>query len=210
MRRLLSLLVLCVLAVPLAARAEGDLVLNGRVGVAKPGGSIQKDADLGDVVEWAFPLQVDFGFRVTPKVAITAYGRYAPTTLASDVKNACDAVNASCKATDIGLGVQAEYRFSDHMRGPWLGAFFGYELFKYESGVAAMKAKSTLKGFEGGLQGGVDFEWAALNLGPYAALNLGQLSKYETDGGGSTVSGDISNKTMHTWITVGLRVGFAF
>lgn len=217
MRRLVPVLLVLPLLAPAAARAEGDLVLNARAGIAKPGGSAQKDVDLADGLEWAFPLQVDFGFRVVPRVAITAYGRYAPTTLASDVKNACDAVDVSCKApTDIAFGLQAEYKFSDGIKGPWLGVFAGYELIKSESvevtlsSSSVTKVSSTAKGFEGGVQGGMDFEWGAINLGPYAFLNLGQLSKVDTKVGGSSSSNDIEDKALHTWIGAGLRVAFAF
>ena len=131
MRRLLGLTLLSLLAAPLAVRADGSIQLTARGGVAKPFGETANGAKLADGVAWAFPLEAQLQFRVTKQLAIGAYGRYAPTTLASDLSDACSAANVSCGVTDIGFGALAEYRFRERLEGgPWLGASFGWEMLK--------------------------------------------------------------------------------
>jgi hypothetical protein len=201
MRKLFPLLVLSVLAAPMA-RADGSVALSARAGVAKPFGDVAKDAPLGDVVDWAFPLQADLQFRFTKQLSIGAYARYAPTTLGSDAEGACDAANVSCSLADVGFGLIGEYRFRNRLEGgPWVGALAGYEMLRGDAAVAGAKVTSRTTGFEAAVQGGMDFELGGLTLGPWASLHAGQFTKTKVAG----VSRDIDDEAFHGWFQVGLR-----
>ncbi len=152
MRRLLGLTLLSLLAAPLAVRADGSIQLTARGGVAKPFGETANGEKLADGVAWAFPLEAQLQFRVTKQLAIGAYGRYAPTTLASDLSNACSAADVSCGVTDIGFGALTEYRFRERLEGgPWLGASVRVgDAEEPTPATATAKATSTLSGFEVG------------------------------------------------------------
>jgi hypothetical protein len=202
MRRLLPLIALSALAGPLPASADGSIVLSGRAGAATPFGDVANGGQLGDAVEWAFPLQADLQFRFAKRFQAGAYGRYAPTTLASRVDDRCDAAGASCGYEDIAFGGILEYRFRDRLEaGPWVGATVGYELLRAEETSGGVKSETTFSGFEAGVQGGMDFELGGITIGPWASLSAGQFSKADRDAG----SDDITDKGVHGWFQVGLR-----
>jgi hypothetical protein len=201
-RKLLPLLVLSLLAAPLA-RADGSIALNARAGVAKPFGDASKGDALGDAVEWAFPLQADLQFRFLKQLSVGAYARYAPISLASDLSSGCDALNVSCSLADVGLGAIAEYRFSDRLEGgPWVGALVGWEMLKGDTVLSGARGSSTTSGLEAGVQAGMDFELGGLTLGPWASLMAGQFSKVKFE----STSASISDKAVHGWFQVGLRL----
>jgi hypothetical protein len=202
MRKLVTLVVLTILAAPIA-RADGSIQLSARGGVAKPFGDAADGAPLGDAVEWAFPLQADLQFRFLKQLSVGAYARYAPTVLASDVSDACDAVDASCDLADIGLGVIAEYRFRDRLEGgPWVGALVGYEMLTGDRPAVGGGQSSRLSGFEAGVEAGMDFELGGLTLGPWGSIMAGQFSKVKAGDDSSS----LDDKAFHGWFQIGLRV----
>ena len=63
MRRLFPLLVLSTLAAPLAARADGSIVLNARAGLAKPFGEAEKGEKVGKRSPGRFRSRRNLQFR---------------------------------------------------------------------------------------------------------------------------------------------------
>jgi hypothetical protein len=202
MRKLFPLFVLSILAAPLA-RADGSIQLGARGGVAKPFGDAADGAALGDLVEWAFPLQADLQFRFLKQLSVGAYARYAPTVLASDVSDVCDLVDGSCDLADVGFGIIAEYRFRDRLEGgPWVGALVGYEMLTGDTAGTANERSFRLSGLEAGVEAGMDFELGGLTVGPWASVMAGRFSKVKVEGDSSS----IDDKGLHGWFQVGLRV----
>ncbi len=197
MRRLLPLVALSALvAAPIAARADGSIQLSARAGVAKPFGDIGNGQKLGDLVDWAFPLQADLQFRIVPEFSIGAYGKLSPTTL----KPGCP----GCSANDLGLGAIAEYRFSGRREGgPWLDVFAGWNQTKLdEFSSITGKQTATLTGFESGVSGGLDYELGALTFGPFLQLTIGEYLNQSFGG----VSRSIESKGAHAFFGGGLRL----
>jgi hypothetical protein len=188
MRTLLTCAVLSVLALPLAARAEGSVELGASVGIAKPFGDIGDGLKLGDSIDWAFPLAARLAFRVAKPLAVGAYGRYAPTAAASTCPG--------CTVHDVGLGALVEYRFGEKPEGgPWVGLSAGWEQLKTS---ASGGGSGSATGFEVAAAGGSDFEVGGLTVGPFVQLSLGEFTK--------TSAGSIDSKGMHGWFGVGVRV----
>jgi hypothetical protein len=187
MRRFLTCVALSVLALPLAARADGSIQLSASAGVAKPFGDIGDGLKLGDSIDWSFPLEGRVAFRVVKQLAVGAYGRYSPTSAASTCPG--------CTVTDVGLGGLVEYRFSEKLEGgPWLGASAGWTQLK----TSLSGGSGTKTGFEGALAGGADFELGGLTVGPFLQASLGEFTK--------TSSGSISSKGAHGYFGGGVRV----
>ena len=212
MRKLGLLLLTCVLAAP-SARADGSIQIGLGAGIAKPYGQIEGGSNLGDAIAWGFPLQADVQFRFLKQFAAGAYVRYAPTSLASALQNGCSNAGFSCDASDLGVGVLGEYRFSERLEGgPWLGALVGWEMLKATtpqqgaSGGPLVKATSTVSGVELGVRGGMDFEVGGVTLGPWAALQAGQYSTQTVEMNGTSTSGGIADKALHGTFQVGVRV----
>lgn len=194
MRRLLTVVVLSLLASPLAARADGSIQIVAAGGAAKPLGDIGDGVKLGDHVDWAFPLDAQLQFRMLKQLSLGAYVRYAPTTAAS----AC----SGCSLNDLGLGGRLEYRLGEKLEGGgWLGVFAGYEQLKSEVGAGTTKVTRTFSGVEGGAAGGVDFELGGLTLGPYVQLTLGEYTSQSGAG-----SSSIASKGMHGFFGAGVRL----
>lgn len=192
MRRIIACVVLSVLALPAASRADGSIQVVGRAGVAKPYGDVGDGAKLGDTVEWAFPLEAQLSFRLLKSIAVGAYARYAPTTIAGSCEG--------CTINGVGFGVVTEYRFSSRLEGgPWIGLSAGYE--QLETGVKGGGSRKAT-GFEGAVSAGADFELGGLTLGPYVQASAGQFGK--TSFGGETVS--ISDKGTHGFFGAGIRL----
>jgi hypothetical protein len=200
MRRLLALVLSSAVAAPLAARADGSILLAAKAGVARPFGDLGNGQKLADLVEWVFPLEAQAQVRISKQLSIGAYARYGATVLASGC--------SGCTGNDVGFGALAEWRFSDRLEGgPWIGAFAGYERLKSETQVTgAAKATSTASGFEGGAWGGVDFEVGRFTAGPYVSLSFGGFSKLKTDAGSSS----IASKGVHGQLGGGVRGALLF
>jgi hypothetical protein len=211
MRRLFPLVVLSALAAPLAAGADGSIVLNARVGVAKPFGEAEKGEKVGEAIAWAFPLQADLQFRFAKQLSAGAYVRYAATRLDSTVSNACSVSGVSCSSSDVAFGVLAEYRFSEKLDGgPWVGALGGYERLEGTRSQLGVKATTTSAGLELGAQAGVDFELGGLTLGPWVSVNVGQFRTSKVEASGVSTSGSIDEKGLHGWFQGGVRASLLF
>lgn len=204
------LLALALATAPLARAADGRLVLGARAGAAAASGAISATSDIDRVVEWAFPLQLELGYRLAPSVAIAVYGRYAPATLDAAVEGACGVGGQSCDVHGLGAGLALEIRFSEQRRGAWLGAFGGYERLVYERVNAVGLVTSRYEGWELGLQGGLDLEVSTVTVGPFAAASFGQFTSADQSGGGVSLSGAIGDRKLHGWIQAGVRAALSF
>ncbi len=195
MRRLLSLILLSVVAAPLGAQADGSIQIVAAGGAAKPFGDRSDGVKLSDDVDWAFPLDGQLQFRIVKQLSLGGYVRYAPMT----VPSSC----TGCSANDLAFGGRLEYRFDEKLEGGgWLGVFGGYEQTKFESGSGTAKTSITYSGPEGGVAGGMDFELGGLTLGPYVQLTMGEY----TSRSGGTGSSTLASKGMHAFFGAGIRL----
>ncbi len=207
MRKVLACLAAAALA-PSAADAAG-FFLGARLGAAFPGGEIGSGDKVGDFVDWAAPVQLEIGGS-GKQLTLAAYLRYAPGILDASVKSGCAADGATCSGSDLGLGGEVLWHFSPGRAGPWVGGFAGWELLRYEYAPPGNKVAITDSGWELGAQGGIDFAWGILTLGPYGAIALGEFGKATAEVNGSSNTQSISDKGTHTWWQVGVRTAFQF
>jgi hypothetical protein len=89
---------------------------------------------------------------------------------------------------------------------PWLGLGVGYEIFGASLTTQGRTISTDTKGFEFlNLQGGADFKVAdAVAVGPFLSFSLGQYSSVSS----GDASGDITNKAIHEWLTIGVKGTF--
>jgi outer membrane protein W len=191
--------------------AGGKIKIGLRLGYAIPLGDTSKDNKLSDLAAGMIPIWLDLGYMVTPNIMVGLYAQYGIVMLSSKIKDGCDAANASCSASDIRFGIQGQYHISPGQSlDPWVGLGIGYEMLKYKSalslGVGAPQEVSiTAKGLEfANIQGGADFKVAnSFTVGPFVSFSLGQFSSTSGD-----VSGDIKDKGIHEWLTLGVKGTF--
>ncbi len=207
-RSFLAAVVLAAAAVPSPALA-GGLALGARIGFGTPGGDIDANGKLADFADWALPLQLDVGYR-GERFTVGAYFRIGPGKLDPNVQQGCDAIGASCAVSDYGIGAEAEVRLTSGKAGPWLGGFVGYEEARYDFALGPVEASIKPSGWELGAQGGIDFAWGILTLGPYASVSVGQFTKSTLESGDTTQTQSISDRGTHTWLALGVRAGVSF
>ena len=202
------------LAGPAFAQGEtpklGGFVLGARLGLAFPGGKIDRAASEGIsyAVPVAVPFELDVGGRFSFGLGLGGYFQLAPAAT-----DHCPAGH-TCSALSFRLGVQGEYRFRNGERVmPWVGAGFGWEFFALEEKAGGQTTTATAWGPEGNVQGGVDFRlgrrWA---IGPYLALHFARFDKEKVDGpaGNQTVTVPSGERATHTWTIVGVRSSVTF
>jgi outer membrane protein W len=190
-----------------AAGFDKKIMLGVRTGYSIPMGDAAKDAPLNDGVSGMIPLQLDLGYRVTPNIVVGGYFQYGFVM----VKDCPD--GADCSGNDLRFGVQGQYHLSPgESINPWFGVGLGYEILKNKAEAAGVEVTASSKGMEFlNLQGGADFAVAdGIGVGPFVSLSLGQFSKAKIEGGGMEMDGDIEDKAMHQWLTIGVRGTFDF
>jgi len=197
-----------------ASSARGEELLRTsfeagvRAGFAFPVGDVAQNSSLSDVISWSVPLQVDAGARIGP-VFVGGYFSYAFGKLGSSI----DCGSASCSLSDVRVGFEVLWHFAPAAKvDPWAGLGLGYEWLTLSASANGVSASGTVRGFEFlNAQAGVDFVAGRLfRIGPFVMATLAQYSSVSgsfTGSGGGTGSGerDITNKTLHSWLSMGLR-----
>jgi hypothetical protein len=201
MRKLAKLTVLAVLLTPAFASAQVSLGVRFGYGFAM--GEFEPDVDLADGIKAQVPIQLDLGFHVSPSLTLGGYFSYGFGRLGDELED-CD----DCSARVYRVGAQLEYTFKSPSTTPWIGAGIGYEWASLNDDAADQKL--TYKGWEFlNLQGGVD--WKAGEkfwLGPFAMVSVGQFSKGSFESPDGNIEVDISDKSTHEWIQIGVRGKF--
>lgn len=218
MRKLLVLSgALGVAVVPAAALAQFSF--GARVGFAPAMGDALKDPTTGkpeklsDGIRSQVPLQIDAAYRLSKEWALGAYFSYGVGQNGTGLQGDCSAIGANCSSSDVRLGLQVFYSFSQVSPSlvPWAGAGIGYEWTTIEqTGGGSPDVTGTLSGWELlNLQIGADFViQPQFAFGPFVMISIAQYSNSEARIGGQTVSQSISNKAMHEWLGFGIRGRF--
>lgn len=212
-----GVVVLAVAALLAPLPATAGIVLGARAGWAFPMGEVRDGLDLDSVVRGQIPLQVDLGWRFADQFTLGAYVRLAPGVVANNIEDACDASRVDCDGPfGFAAGGQLELTLTPGRAGPWVGAFGGFESLNFDDVPRGIDETGRIdfkfRGWEAGLQGGIDFAWGVLAIGPYASVSIGRYTDTERDVSGDDVIIDVEeeDEANHTWIQVGLRGAFAF
>jgi hypothetical protein len=162
------------------------------------------DKKMSDYVDGQIPIWVDLGWQFSSNFMLGAYFSYGFVLLDSKARNACDQRKVDCSASDMRLGIQAQYSFSPHRSvDPWVGVGIGYEWFTQKE----KDAKATLEGWElPMLQAGLDFggDSGGSTFGPFVAFTFATYTKYRNDRSSGNVS-ELGDTAMHDWLFLGIR-----
>jgi hypothetical protein len=201
MRKLIAVAALLA-ATALPSTASAQIFAGARLGYGFPLGDVWQDAALKDMLKAQVPVTIDLGLKLGRALAVGAYASYGFGLLSKDSKDYCDAANLDCSATVIRVGVQANLHAANSERTEfWGGVTAGYSRLGTKEGGDEF----ILTGFEGGLQGGMDFiSSPSLRIGPFASVTAGQYTKWD-DGSQSGDVADFADTTVHGWIQIGVR-----
>jgi len=230
MRKLVVALVSLLLALPGAGRAEGEfddflkpaprtapesgLSLGVRAGYGIPMGSASGAAGqaLSSYFARSVPLQIEAGWRFSPKLYAGAYFQYALASIASQFNSQFCGSGVSCSGNDLRFGADVIYTFLPRATiAPWVGVGTGYEIMNLTGSQGSQRVELRLKGFEfAHAMAGADYRlWPNVRIGLFAALTLAQFATLETpfdeDGNfGPTRTVNLP-KALHEWLQLGLR-----
>jgi outer membrane protein len=203
---------------PAAAQSGGRVFLGVRSGFAVPFGAFQSGSAVGDYFAGYVPIWLDAGYKVTPNLMLGLYGQYGFliwNTASALGGHGCPSA-LDCSASVIRFGAQIQYHIlPGQSMNPWVGFGLGYEIFSSSvSGTdptfGSVESKESANGFEfGHLQAGLDFKAAkGVGVGPFLGFSLGQSSSCSQSLNGTDLSCTIDHKTMHEWLTLGVRGAF--
>jgi hypothetical protein len=193
---------------PAPAAAQVALELGARAGWAFPFGDVQAGEGLSRTFAGALPLQIDAAWRFTPELSAGLYLGYAPARLAAPFRGAF----ASASGAGLRLGAAGRWRFAPWGGAvPWAGAGAGWEwgLFSVRAGASGTLR---LSGPDLHLEGGA--EWALPDrrfaLGPWVQVAGGQYLTVKAEGAGQASSLSIRRRSVHGWISLGVRGSLGF
>jgi hypothetical protein len=212
MRKALRLAALAILA---PAVAEAKIGLAARAGLALPAGDAYEDARTGvrtsmsSLWSSAYPLQLDVAYRVRPGVGVGAYISYAAAEVGGDVRSTCDAIAFSCSARTVRVGIGGFRRLAE-LRPRfflWLGAGIGWEWTRFEVNVPGRSFEARFNGVELlGLQAGVEYQASPhFSIGPYVMASFGLYTSVVSDESGLSPLREPIHRTVHEWISIGVR-----
>jgi hypothetical protein len=215
MHKRVAVVVLAIAALGAPLPAAAGLMVGARAGWAFPIGEVRNGLDLDSVVRGQIPLQVDLGWRFADQFTLGGYVRLAPGVVANNIEDACDASRVDCDGPfGFAAGGQFELTLAPGRAGPWLGAFGGFESLNFDDVPRRVGETGRIdfkyRGWEAGVQGGIDFAWGVLAIGPFASASIGRYTATEQDISGEDVTRDVIDEANHYWIQVGLRGALAF
>jgi hypothetical protein len=197
----------------LAWADDAQFQLGARLGYSIPSGEAYKGAKISDLTTGQIPITLELGFR-SGNFSPGLFLDIAPGILNKDISGPCEAAGDTCLTLGLRFGVQGNFAFAPaEPVSPWIGGRIAIESLAYAESVAGTTASLGFGGWGFGLQGGVDFNSGALAIGPYVALDFARYSTMTVDdGSGSTSSVDIpsSERTWHSWLTFGAKLGITF
>ena len=180
-----------------------------RSGVAIPLGSISKGSAMSDAFSPQVPFVIDIGGKPIPNLFIGAYVGFAVGGAGGKFADACSKANATCVGVGFRVGVEAQYHFSpDEKLDPWVGYGIGFAGEGVSGSSSGGSTSYTAAGPEyGHFSGGLDVRLGkTIGVGPMVDFGIGRFTHAKVEVPGLTAEGDVSDTTLHEWLTLGLRV----
>ena len=196
------------------ARAEEPkarpLDVAASLGYGAPIASAEHGARIRDTTLGALPFALDVSYRVTPALAIVAYGRYG-IGLPTLCKGAGEC--ASSLGRDVALGLRVRFSLPRHGKAePHIDVGSGYEWFS--SALSDGGATST-RSYRGPLLLSTEiaspFRLARrLTLGPTVGVSIGVFTRYRLDASAASREGPVPSHALHAWLSFATRVSLQF
>jgi hypothetical protein len=198
-----------------APKARTGFQVAVRTGVTVPIGSLRKNVKLSDNLGVQIPFHADVGAKIIPQLFLGGYVGVSIGAVGDTLSRACDQAYVSCSSVGLRFGLQAQYHLiPDGKVNPWIGYGIGYEIAGVSGTNGGNKVSAALGGVEfAHIMAGADFRISRIvGIGPFADFALGQYSiaSAEETRFGQTLKrdGDIRDKALHAWLTLGVKVTF--
>jgi hypothetical protein len=175
-----------------------------RSGYSQPVGKAWQGHSMSDVASGQVPILLDIGGKPIPSLFLGLSGGFAFGGSHGFTKAACRVGGGGCSTESFHLGIAGHWHFlPGGWLDPWVGLGIGLEsLTVAESKDGSLKSTS-LSGVEfGHLLGGADWRPTRhFGVGPFLDVSLGRYASVKT----GSATKDISDKALHSWVTLGVR-----
>jgi hypothetical protein len=154
---------------------------------------------------------LEIGAKVQDHIFVGGYLGGGLGGSGSDFQSACGRSGVSCLTSLFRLGFEAQYHFiPDGLFNPWVGVGLGYESASLHVRGPGGEAKASASGLElADLMIGADVRLTQkIGIGPVLSASAAQYSTAELESNGTTKSGDIGDKAIHSWFNLGARAVF--
>ena len=154
---------------------------------------------------------LEIGAKVQDHIFVGGYLGGGLGGSGSDFQSACGRSGVSCLTSLFRLGFEAQYHFiPDGLINPWVGVGLGYESASLHVRGPGGEAKVSASGIElADLMIGADVRLTQkIGIGPVLSASAAQYSTAELESNGTTKSGDIGDKAIHSWFNLGARAVF--
>lgn len=167
--------------------------------------------------QW-MPLEIGLGAKPIENLYVGGYFNVTVGFEGSDLhtRGRCEAGNdveddVSCSSHSVHAGIELRYTFTpaESLSG-WVGYGAGVTSATQSiSDAGHYSEETTAKGYDfGRISGGLDVRVTrGFGFGPYAVATIGRFTSQSTEiRNRDTFSGDVDDQTMHTWLSLGMRL----
>jgi hypothetical protein len=147
------------------------------------------------------------GWKFTPSLFVGAFGDIGLGGTAGGTALECRAAQATCTSAMVRFGIDVAFSFLPaNALNPWIGYGVGVETANFS------RSDGSDVGYTGwayaNVSGGIDWRAApGVGVGPFVDVELGRYDQQDlTDSNGHSTFSDVSHKTVHGWVTIGVRL----
>jgi len=186
----------------------GEISLNA--GFALPLGSAINGVNESDAINFAVPFGLAVGYRIGGTVFVGGTFSYGPFGSPNGTKvGACTTTGYSCSSYTFHTGFTVQWHpLGSRGLDPYIGLGAGYEWLYVDVSAGGLTSTLQYNGFTWvDVPLGIDFRLNKdIRFGPFFDFSMGEYRNGILSM--PAVSGLISQRAIHFWLTAGLRIVF--
>ncbi|HEY8040920.1 MAG TPA: hypothetical protein VIF15_14040 [Polyangiaceae bacterium] len=191
--------------------AQRGLQLGARFGYSLPLGTVGGKASglashVSDLETASVPVGVDVGYRYERRVYFGGTLTFGDGVDPNGT-SPCHSSGVSCSRQDWQLRAETRFYFAPDVRGGgWLAVGLGWEVATFSTSIGKSSVTSTLTGpILPDVELGLDIRGGAVAVAPYFGLTFAEFMTHGVSPAAEPVSPWIDARSLHTWVTLGLR-----
>jgi hypothetical protein len=179
-----------------------------RTGYALPAGSADGGEDMSDFFAGQLPFLLEIGAKSSDAIFVGGYLGFGLGSVAGKADRQCSTLGLSCSTTSFRGGFEILGYFAPGQElDPWIGYGIGFESASVNLSGPGGDASVSMSGPEWAhLMAGFDYRFdRRFGLGFLVDLSFAEYTRIQVEGPGTNGSGEVGNKTIHEWVTLGVR-----
>ncbi len=173
--------------------------------------NVRQTNDLSRMYGTQGVLLFEVGAKVHDHIFVGGYLGGGLGGSGSEFQSMCGRSDVSCLSSLLRIGFEAQYHFiPDGLFNPWAGVGLGYEAASLHVRGPGGEANVSASGLElADFMIGADLRVSQkVGLGPVLSASVAQYGTAKIESNGTTRSGDIGDRAIHSWFNLGARAVF--